>query len=119
VTLPALRSGNGSVAVPIVAGPTFAHYGTAAYEMKDVVTVKGTVTDFEFVNPHCQIYFDVKNEKGESEQWPVVDRVPVGNLLLAHHQDCKRTRHDGTEGNASRYWWRRVRRNRPVLERHG
>jgi uncharacterized protein DUF6152 len=56
-------------AVLIVAGPTLAHHGTAAYEMKDMVTVKGTVTDFEFVNPHCQIYLDVKNEKGETEQW--------------------------------------------------
>ena len=56
-------------AVLIVAGPTFAHHGTTAYEMKDVVTVKGTVTDFEFVNPHHQVYFDVKNEKRETEQW--------------------------------------------------
>jgi hypothetical protein len=37
--------------------------------MKTTVTVMGTVTDFEFVNPHCQIYFDVKNDKGETEQW--------------------------------------------------
>jgi Family of unknown function (DUF6152) len=51
-------------AVLAVAGPTFAHHGTAAYDMKDTVTVKGTVTDFEFVNPHCRVYFDVKNDKG-------------------------------------------------------
>jgi uncharacterized protein DUF6152 len=56
-------------AVLAVAGPTFAHHGTAAYYMKDTVTVKGTVTDFEFVNPHCQVYFDVKNDNGETEQW--------------------------------------------------
>jgi hypothetical protein len=56
-------------AVLVVAGPTFAHHGTAAYAMKDTVTVKGMVTDFEFVNPHCQVYFDVKNDKGETEQW--------------------------------------------------
>jgi hypothetical protein len=37
--------------------------------MKNVVTVKGTVSDFEFVNPHCQVYFDVKNDKGETESW--------------------------------------------------
>jgi hypothetical protein len=59
-------------AVLAVAGPTFAHHGAAAYDMKDTVTVMGTVTDFEFVNPHCQVYFDVKNDK--SDQLRVVER---------------------------------------------
>ncbi len=34
-----------------------------------VVTLKGTVTDFQFINPHTLILFDVKNEKGEVEHW--------------------------------------------------
>ena len=46
-----------------------AHHGSAAYDMKNPVTLKATVTDFQFVNPHCQIYFDVKNDKGETEHW--------------------------------------------------
>jgi len=46
-----------------------AHHGNAAYDVKNPVTVKATVTDFQFVNPHCQIYFDVKNDKGEIEHW--------------------------------------------------
>jgi hypothetical protein len=49
--------------------PTFAHHGTAAYDTKNIVTVKGTMTDFRFINPHVQLYFDVKNEKGEVEKW--------------------------------------------------
>jgi len=52
-----------------VSAPMFAHHGTAAYDTKNQITVKGTVTDFEFVNPHAQIYFDVKNDKGETENW--------------------------------------------------
>jgi hypothetical protein len=48
---------------------TFAHHGTAAFDTEKMVTVQGTVTDFQFVNPHAQIYFDVKNDKGEREQW--------------------------------------------------
>ncbi len=47
----------------------FAHHGTAAYETKNVITVKGTMTDFLFVNPHVQLHFDVKNDKGEVEMW--------------------------------------------------
>jgi hypothetical protein len=50
-------------------GVMFAHHGTAAYDTSDALTFKGTVTEFRFINPHCQIYFDVKNDKGEVEHW--------------------------------------------------
>jgi len=53
----------------VVSASTFAHHGTAAYDTKNPVTVKATMTDFQFVNPHVQLYFDVKNEKGEVEHW--------------------------------------------------
>jgi hypothetical protein len=52
-----------------VSCPIFAHHGTASYDTKTVVTVKGTMTEFRFVNPHVQLYFDVKNDKGEVEKW--------------------------------------------------
>jgi hypothetical protein len=50
-------------------GLVFAHHGTAAYDTKNPLTVKATVTEFRFINPHCQVYFDVKNDKGEIEHW--------------------------------------------------
>jgi hypothetical protein len=53
----------------LVTGPAFAHHGTAAYDTKNIVTVKGTMTEFRFVNPHVQLYFEVKNDKGEAEKW--------------------------------------------------
>jgi hypothetical protein len=55
--------------VLIASGPMSAHHGTAAYDTKNIVTVKGTMTDFRFINPHVQLYFDVKNDKGEVEKW--------------------------------------------------
>jgi hypothetical protein len=55
--------------VLIVSGPLFAHHGTAAYDTQNIVTVKGTMTDFRFINPHVQLFFDVKNDKGEVEKW--------------------------------------------------
>jgi hypothetical protein len=58
-----------SVIFLIVSCPTFAHHGTASYDTKTIVTVKGTITDFLFVNPHVQLHFDVKNDKGEVEKW--------------------------------------------------
>ena len=51
------------------AGSALAHHGGAVYDTAHPVTVTGVVTDFEFVNPHSQIYIDVKDAKGEIEQW--------------------------------------------------
>ena len=45
------------------------HHGWAAFESKTTVTFKGTVTDFHFVNPHCVIEFDVKDDKGQVQNW--------------------------------------------------
>src|ERR1700722_18000344 len=41
-----------------------AHHGDAGYDLSAMVTVKGTVTDFEFVNPHVEIALDATNEDG-------------------------------------------------------
>jgi len=45
-----------------------AHHGRASYS-DEIVTLEGTVTDFRFINPHVQIYFDITNEAGEIEHW--------------------------------------------------
>jgi hypothetical protein len=58
-----------AAALMVVATPMFAHHGTAAFDTSKPVTVKGTVTEFVFLNPHVQVYFEVKNDKGEMEKW--------------------------------------------------
>ena len=45
-----------------------AHHGRAVYST-DVITLEATVTEFRFVNPHVQVYFDITTEAGEIEQW--------------------------------------------------
>lgn len=54
--------------VPL-SSPVWAHHGTAAFDMESVTTVKGTVTKFEFMNPHALIYVDVASNKGDVEHW--------------------------------------------------
>jgi Family of unknown function (DUF6152) len=50
--------------------PTFAHHGTGvAYETEKSVTMKGTVTDWLWANPHCGLLFDVTDDKGNVEHW--------------------------------------------------
>ncbi len=53
----------------LIAGALAAHHGYAAFDTSAEITLKGVVTDFHFTNPHCVIEFDVKDEKGEIENW--------------------------------------------------
>jgi hypothetical protein len=50
-------------------GPTMAHHGNSAYDEEKPITLRGTVTEFDWANPHAQIYFDVKGEKGHVAHW--------------------------------------------------
>lgn len=45
-----------------------AHHGRASYS-NDRVTLQATVTEFKFINPHVQVYFDITNDSGEIEHW--------------------------------------------------
>ena len=63
--------------VLLVSGPLLAHHGETNYDTEKVVSVKGTVTDFQFINPHVQIFIDVKNGNGEIEKWSCEARSPI------------------------------------------
>ena len=53
-----------------VAAPLFAHHGRGAtYDMKKEVTLKGTVTEVAWRNPHVAIYMDVKDATAKSAKW--------------------------------------------------
>ena len=51
------------------ASVTFAHHGTANYDTNKSITIKGAVTDFQFINPHVLIALDVKDDKGKVVNW--------------------------------------------------
>lgn len=58
-----------ALALAISAGTVFAHHGTAAYEEGKQISVTGTVTGFEFANPHTLVYLDVKRSDGTVVKW--------------------------------------------------
>ena len=48
----------------------FAHHSFAAeYDEKKVITLKGVVTKFEWMNPHVRFYVDVKDASGVVTNW--------------------------------------------------
>jgi hypothetical protein len=61
--------------------PSVAHHGTnTEYDSEHPMTVVGVVTEFAFVNPHVQIYFDVTDAKGNVVHWGVESASP-GRLV--------------------------------------
>ena len=66
----------------LVAAPIFAHHGTSAYDTTKLTTVKGTVTDFQFNNPHVMISVETKDDKGKVEMWTSEANSP--NVLTRH-----------------------------------
>lgn len=67
-----------AVAVSLLAASATAraHHGTANVYDSKAIELKGTITKFEWTNPHNQIYFDVKNEKGDVVHWIAATEPP-------------------------------------------
>jgi Family of unknown function (DUF6152) len=61
----------------LAAGPLLAHHGVAGYDMDKVVTVSGTVTSFNWANPHCLVHIDVKDANGEVKDWIIELAAPT------------------------------------------
>ena len=56
------------VALAMFSAPAAAHHGSSVYDSK-LSTYKGTVTDFQLMNPHTEIWFDVTGADGKTEKW--------------------------------------------------
>src|SRR6185436_18718481 len=58
------------VTVIAVAAPLAAHHGTNInYDRSKQWTAKAVVTEFKYVNPHAQLFFDVTDESGKVNHW--------------------------------------------------
>ena len=68
-----------AAALLLVASAAFAHHGAAGYDSNKLTTLKGTVTDFRFQNPHAQIFLDVKDSSGKVQNW-ILEAVGIATL---------------------------------------
>jgi len=66
------------VALVSAAVPVAAHHSWPV-DMSKLVTVKGTVTEFAWENPHPMITLEVKTDAGKTEKWlvggPAINRM--------------------------------------------
>ena len=68
------RRGFGMLAVAVgtflISASALAHHGRALiYDAKKETTVKGTITEFVWSNPHVQIGVEAVDDKGARRQW--------------------------------------------------
>jgi hypothetical protein len=63
----------------LAAVPILAHHGSAiSYEtqLEKAITMKGTVTEFVWKNPHCYILYNVKDSSGKMVEWSAETSSP-------------------------------------------
>jgi Family of unknown function (DUF6152) len=59
--------------------PLSAHHGAAEYDNTKTISLQGTITALQYLNPHALILFTVKDDKGQTAEWTAELQSP--NLL--------------------------------------
>lgn len=60
----------GCLALAIVL-PAVAHHSFAMFDQTRRVTLRGTVREFQWTNPHAFIHLDVRNKAGGTDTWQI------------------------------------------------
>jgi Family of unknown function (DUF6152) len=60
----------------VTGGSASAHHSFAPFDLTKEKTITGTVSKFEWTNPHSWIWIDVTNEKGGVDSWAVEGMSP-------------------------------------------
>jgi hypothetical protein len=63
--------------------PAFAHHSFAAeFDGSKTLTLTGTITKMDWINPHTYLYVDVKDDSGNVANWSI-ESYPTGTLRRA------------------------------------
>ena len=65
----------GALCLVLAAGAAVAHHSTAMFDMQHTVTLNGTVTQFDWTNPHTFIFMEVMSN-GATESWSIEGMSP-------------------------------------------
>ena len=74
-----------SLIVLTTAGPALAHHSFAVFDHTRTVAVKGTVTKFQWTNPHAFLELDVPDDKGNVQPDRKSFIAQMGTNALFHY----------------------------------
>jgi len=66
-----------ALGILLISVPLAAHHGAAALDTGKEITLKGTVTEWIWSNPHCFLQFDAKDDTGTVRNWAVETQNPT------------------------------------------
>jgi hypothetical protein len=66
-----------ALSVLLVSVPLLAHHGAAGLDTGKEITLRGTVTEWIWSNPHCFLQFDAKDDTGTVRNWAVETQNPT------------------------------------------
>ncbi len=61
--------GIAGLALSLFAVPAFGHHSFSMFDQTQFMNLTGTVTEFEWINPHAWLHVSVTNESGSAETW--------------------------------------------------
>src|SRR5215467_12703214 len=58
-----------AIAACLLCTPGLAHHGLARFDTSHIVTMRATITRFDWINPHAYVYADITNANGKTASW--------------------------------------------------
>ena len=69
--MPSKFSALAALAAAALAAPALAHHSFAMFDQKKVLTLEGTVSQFQWTNPHAFIELEVPAARGAAVHWSI------------------------------------------------
>jgi len=75
------------LAISFVAVAAHAHHSDAGIDMESTVTLDGTITEFQWRNPHVYFMIEAPNEQGEMVEWSIQLGSTITTARVGWHKD--------------------------------
>ena len=72
----------------VLSAPLAAHHGFASYDTDKKITIKGTVAEWIWSNPHCVVQLDATEEGGQVVRWVLETENPSSMIRSGWTKDA-------------------------------
>lgn len=59
------------IAAAMIVAPALAHHSFSMFDREKEIKIEGTITKFQWSNPHVWIYLNVPDSKGKQVEWGI------------------------------------------------